>query len=641
MSLASPDRLMWLWIAIPIIFLYILKTRLRQRPVATLLFWDQIFEEKRQRSLWQNLRRWLSLLLQLIFVALVAFALADPLWKWQADSSQEFILVVDNSASMQAVEPESEETRFQLAIDRAASLARGLRQGDKMALITAGTSVRVVAGMSDFAPAIEDAIRTIKPTDGPTRIGEAIEAARRLADDDDRRRIIVLSDMATNNTQAIEPASDISWEPIGTSQSNVAITTFQVRRSTVDSIGYALLIEVQNFSDEPATTRMKLTLGDDLVDVVPIKLDGGGKWQTTIDGTSREGGVLTATLDIDDGLAVDNVAHAIVPPRPMVPVTLVTATDDPAFYLRTVLESIPLITLTVTSDPDQTAGSGLSVYNNVSPAELPAGPALLIVRDDGPVIVRGNGPVATWKVGEEIDTPIVANQDKQSPLLRHVQLQNVLLAGGRDIEVDASMGEATTLLETADASKVLVSVERLEGRLLIMSADLDASDLPLRIAFPVMMTNAMNWFFRQTGDINPALHTGQAAAVPWDLDDATVLMSPTGDVRNLTIAKQRAVISPISQTGVYGIFVSGSLPSPTPEQVIAPEKLSSNASVRGGLLAVNLCDAAESDLSVPELSLENTGTVSSGGAPAWFYLVMMAIGLVVAEWALFNRRTVA
>lgn len=642
MSLSSPDRLVWLWIAIPIIVLYILKTRLRRRPVATLLFWDQIFEEKRQRSLWQNLRRWLSLLLQLIFVALVAFALADPLWKWQADSSQEFILVVDNSASMQAVEPESGKTRFQLAIDRAASLARGLRQGDKMAIVTAGTSVRVVAGMSDFAPAIEDALRTIEPTDGPTRVGEAIEAARRLADDDDRRRIIVLSDRATNETESIESASDISWEPIGTSRANVAITTFQVRRSTVDSIGYALLIEVQNFSDEPAVTRMKLTLGDDLVDVVPIKLEEGGKWQTTIDGTSREGGVLTATLDIDDGLAVDNVAHAIVPPRPMVPVTLLTATDDPAFYLRTVLESIPLIKLTVTSDVDQTGDGGLKVYNNVSPAKLPTGPALFIVRGDGPVIVHGDGPGATWKVGGPIDTPIVAKQDKQSPLLRHVQLQNVLLAGGRDIEVDASMGEATTLLETADASKVLVSVERPEGRLLIMSADLDDSDLPLRIAFPVMMTNAMNWFFRQTGDINPALHTGQAAAVPWDLDNAAaVLMSPTGDVRNLTIAKQRAVISPISRTGVYGIFVSDSLPPTTTEQVIAPENLSSDASVRGELLAVNLCDAAESDLSVPELSLENTGTASSGGAPAWFYLVMMAIGLVVAEWALFNRRTVA
>jgi len=331
MSLASPERLMWLWIALPIIVLYILKTRLRRRPVATLLFWEQIFEEKRQRSLWQNLRRWLSLLLQLVFVSLLVFALADPLWRWQADSGQEVILVVDNSASMQAVEPETGQTRLQLAVDRAASLARGLRQGDQMALVTAGTTVRVVVGMSDFAPAIEEAIHSIQPTDGPTQIGAAIEAARRLADKNDRRRIVVITDTTLGVQNDIESAEDLSWETVGTSQTNLAITTFQVRRSSVDPVGYALLVEVRNFSDEPASTRLKLTLGDDLVDVVPIKLDADGVWQTTIDGTSREGGVLTASLDATDGLSVDNVARAVVPARPLVPVTLVTGADDVSF----------------------------------------------------------------------------------------------------------------------------------------------------------------------------------------------------------------------------------------------------------------------------------------------------------------------
>ena len=35
---------------------YILKIRLRRVPVSTLLFWEQIFEEKKPRSLWQRLR---------------------------------------------------------------------------------------------------------------------------------------------------------------------------------------------------------------------------------------------------------------------------------------------------------------------------------------------------------------------------------------------------------------------------------------------------------------------------------------------------------------------------------------------------------------------------------------------------------
>ena len=35
---------------------YILKIRLRQAPVSTTIFWQQIFDEKRPRSLWQQLR---------------------------------------------------------------------------------------------------------------------------------------------------------------------------------------------------------------------------------------------------------------------------------------------------------------------------------------------------------------------------------------------------------------------------------------------------------------------------------------------------------------------------------------------------------------------------------------------------------
>ena len=33
---------------------YILKIRLRRVPVSTLLFWQQIFEEKKRRALWQR-----------------------------------------------------------------------------------------------------------------------------------------------------------------------------------------------------------------------------------------------------------------------------------------------------------------------------------------------------------------------------------------------------------------------------------------------------------------------------------------------------------------------------------------------------------------------------------------------------------
>ncbi|MEZ6046867.1 MAG: BatA domain-containing protein [Planctomycetaceae bacterium] len=57
----------WFLLAIPIVIFYLLKIRLRRVPVSTTMFWNQIYEEKKPRSIWQQLRHLLSLLLQLLF----------------------------------------------------------------------------------------------------------------------------------------------------------------------------------------------------------------------------------------------------------------------------------------------------------------------------------------------------------------------------------------------------------------------------------------------------------------------------------------------------------------------------------------------------------------------------------------------
>ena len=104
MNLLHPLALAWLGLAIPIVIFYILKIRMRRVPVSTTLFWRQIFEEKQPRSIWQKLRHLLSLLVQLAFLLLVVFALSEPIFKWEIREARKLVLVVDNSASMNAAD---------------------------------------------------------------------------------------------------------------------------------------------------------------------------------------------------------------------------------------------------------------------------------------------------------------------------------------------------------------------------------------------------------------------------------------------------------------------------------------------------------------------------------------------------------
>src|SRR3954464_15108010 len=104
MSLTFPLALLLSVLAIPIVVFYIFKIRLRQVPVSTTIFWRQIYDEKRPRSLWQILRHLISLLVQIAWLLLLVFALREPFFKWEILQARRLILVVDNSASMRATD---------------------------------------------------------------------------------------------------------------------------------------------------------------------------------------------------------------------------------------------------------------------------------------------------------------------------------------------------------------------------------------------------------------------------------------------------------------------------------------------------------------------------------------------------------
>src|SRR5436305_11928784 len=104
MSFANPIAWLWAALVIPVVIFYVLKVRLRRVPVSTVIFWRQIFDEKKPRSLWQRLRHLVSLLVQLALLGLLVAALAEPFFSWEALTSRRVILVLDNSASMNATD---------------------------------------------------------------------------------------------------------------------------------------------------------------------------------------------------------------------------------------------------------------------------------------------------------------------------------------------------------------------------------------------------------------------------------------------------------------------------------------------------------------------------------------------------------
>ena len=292
-----------------------------------------------------------------------------------------------------------------------------------MAILSAASVPQVACGLTGHQRTLRDALDRIAPSDGPTRVAAAVDLARRLLAGHPRGRIVVLSDGRFAEREQLAAQKDIELVTIGTPAANVGITQFQVRRSLVDTVGYQILLTVQNFSEEPVECRLEIDLEQDAVDVLPLKLAADETFSRTLDHVSPAGGRLVARLSHTDALAADNQAVALLPRRELQNVLLVT---QGSHYLQRVLEAMPALQLQLTSVlPESVPADVVVIYHRQTPAKLPRGKVL--------VIDPANSCDA-WTVGEELANPLVGKQQTTSPLLTHVRMDNVWMPSARKLE---------------------------------------------------------------------------------------------------------------------------------------------------------------------------------------------------------------
>jgi len=644
MNLVNPTALLLAGLAVPIVIFYILKIRLRRVPVSTLIFWQQIFQEKKPRSLWQRLRHLISLLLQLAFLLLVVFAVADPIFRWQQARARRIVLVVDNSASMNArdVLP----SRLAAAKAEGRRIIDGMRLGDELAIIAAEAEPRVACGSTDHQRTLRAALESIAATEGPTRVTEAVALARRLLSGSEKsRKVVVLSDGSFDGAAELPRQEDVELITLGKHTGNVGITRLQARRSLLDPIGYEILVEVANAADEPASFRLELDLDGDPIDVVPLQLAGGERSVQVFEKTSAEGGRLRAHLDRADALPADNTAWAILPRRSRQRVTLVTPGN---LFLEKVFEAMPLVDLAVVKVPKEGAGpapvpkpagdpgAAITVYHRKVPDSLPEGPVF---------VIEPERSGSLWQVGESLHNPVVAKQDKESSLMLHIRLDNVVMPAARKLTLK---GPAQVLAESAAGDPLYAVLDRPgsagQPKVVVLTVDLDQSDLPLQTAFPIMATNLLNWFGGTKGELREAIGAGGIATVdiasPATATLELTLLAPDGRAQPLAVppGATRITVGPLDRTGIWTI--SRRQAAESRNKAAADAKSAPGPGDVVAELACNLADRRETDLRPAPGLTEHKSSLAAGLAvrPVWYYLLAAAFLLTCWEWFLYQRR---
>jgi hypothetical protein len=319
-----------------------------------------------------------------------------------------------------------------------------------------------------------------------------------------------------------------------------------------------------------------------------------------------------------------------------------------SLFLRSVFESIPNVDLAITESlPETWPEDAILVVHKTKLDKVPAGAVIVI---DPPI------QSDLWTVGESVADPIIAKQ-ADSPLLAHIRLENVMFPGAKELKFSST---AIPLLQSLAETSLYTCLPRSSGDVLVLSVSLEDGDLPLRIAFPVMIKNAMESFLGGKGELRPALSTGQITSIPGrgvrnDVTDLTeansqaeskpsssaqaennsslVLRTPQGRLEYLSSSGEDVSLGPLDEVGLWWT-------GPENQLKAAEEPGFENDSLVP--IAVNLASAAESDLRPKtELPVAPASSRVWGGHSLWFYLTLGATLGICLEWFLYQRRIVA
>ncbi|TMQ19489.1 MAG: VWA domain-containing protein [Deltaproteobacteria bacterium] len=660
MSLLGPIPFaVFAWIAggtlVLVIGAYIIKMRRRRFEVPFSRLWQRVLEQRDANALWKQLKRLLSLLLILAIIGIMLFAALDPTLGVVDRKARSVVILLDASASMKATDGDErgEKSRLDAAKDRAKHLVDGMGGGDVAMVMKVDGQATPMSRFSNDAPMLDKIIDGVTASDTPADLTRALGAAADALRDRPSPLIVLVSDGAfpeqqlslvrwapaapgapaptpaaaparpqtwnTRNLAAVDLSSiDVRYLPVGHRSDNVGIIAFNVRRYIANKAAYEVYIEVQNFGQEPAHRQLTLYNGDTAVDVRRLDLAPGqrihqiyAKLPATVDDKLR------ASLRPVDGpggsdpFALDDQAFALLPAKKKQKVLLVGSEN---LYLEGALlayDNIDLIGRV--SLAEFTANSGANpaaadvvVFDDCTPDTPPPPPTSLLY-------FHPSGPASPIAIRGDVKNPHITEIDEGHPVMRRAfSVTDSVIAAKRD-----------------GKRKILAF-----GFSLPAPGRDSATDLPMRVAFPMLLVNALDWFAGDTTDLLTTYPTGSRERVPLD----GVVGATEADVRG---PDDQLTHTPVidglatfygAQVGYYDLAAK------------APD-----GSVLARIeLAANLASPEESDIAPSaKLTLGGAGGKQltepeafaiSRSQKLWIYLIILAAGLVLVEWITYHRR---
>lgn len=655
-----------------IVALYFLKLRREPLAVPSTYLWSRAIEDLHVNSLWQRLRQSLLLFLQLLLIALLAFTLLRPGWQGSKLDGERFIFLIDTSASMAATD--IGPSRLDDAKRQVIGMIEQLKPENAAMVISFSDVARVEQPFTTNRRTLRSKVELIEQTNRPSDINEALRAASGLANPGQTgdpnnpldnpaaeampATMYILSDGGFAGAPSFRPGNlkAIYLKTAGEEQSNVGIVAFSTEVNPEKPDRVQAFARLENYGAAETTVEVSLFLNDTLLDAKKVDLPARdeanklpGRSGVNFEMQEIESGILKLAIAEKDNLLADNTSWAVVNlPRPAKVLLVTPGNDALKFALQTdEAQKIADVTfaepalLESKAHQDQAAEGAfdLIIYDqcspktmpacntlfigSVPPPEKPAAPATPPAAGESPPKVQG------WEAGALQSPPIIIDTDQVHPLTQLMQMNNVLVIAGTPLKGPPG----TVTLIDSDIGPLYAVGPRggYEDAVLGFGFEVAGqynTNWPRRRSFPVFVMNAVKYLGGVRSSLaSPSIKPGQPAILRTATPVANIkVQTPRKDQFEIPRELQNTyVFGRTDELGIYDVREG------TGQKVTQQ-------------FAVNLFDSRESDLTPAErLDLGNEEVQAQPSKQAarqelWKWLLLGAIGVLIFEWYIYNRR---
>jgi Ca-activated chloride channel family protein len=614
MQLINPSALLVLGLIPILILIHSLRPKPKQVEVTNLFLWREALKEKRGGLRIKSLMNNLPLLFQILAVILASVALANPVWTYTSHVKGDVIVVLDSSASMKT--RTASGIRFDQARKDALKLIDDLPSESRMLIIEASSNPILRSPFSDDRKYLRQVIEGIQPSDVPGQIKKAIYMALSFVDPERDDLIYIITDGAGGDFEnLVHTHRIVRTVLVSGGEKNIGITKFEFRQELDLEDQYEILLEVKNFNPHPVLCPIHVTIDEKTIIKETIGLKALEKKLLIFSYSGLMAGVAQAALELHDDFPIDNNAYAVLNASNDIWVLLVTKGN---FFLEKLLQAYPHFMVNTVKEivpsswVEQSQRHDIVILDRISPPSTEKGKFLLIDS------VSPSIPISRI---DKIDDVEVLDWDRKNPLMSNLDLSGLNIEKATLVKADETL---QPIVESRE-SGLMYSYEKKGLRAVFLGFDMTMSDLPLRVAFPVMMSNVVEWLHPHKLRFS-SLKSKAGKPFAIHLDSQTrdfSIGTPTGKWKNYRAKSNPFIYQDTDDVGIYTVIEENE---------------------RWRYFAVNLVDESESDIRVstaqPNAQKANLAPEYepvTAQLPIWILFLLSAFTVLILEWYVWLR----